>query len=81
MSHAAVWRRHRFEFLKTFVYSGCCDLFKAFSVSPQCLQIEGANATDGKGQSIWDVFADTPGKIKDGSTGTYSPAPCTLVER
>ncbi|CAK0738170.1 hypothetical protein CVIRNUC_001004 [Coccomyxa viridis] len=35
-------------------------------------QIEGANATDGKGQSIWDVFADTPGKIRDGSTGAVA---------
>ncbi|CAL5223968.1 g6575 [Coccomyxa viridis] len=35
-------------------------------------QIEGANATDGKGPSIWDVFATIPGKIKDGSTGALA---------
>jgi beta-glucosidase len=32
------------------------------------LQIEGAAATDGKGQSIWDSFCEVPGVIADGST-------------
>ncbi len=32
-------------------------------------QIEGAVAEDGRGQSIWDTFAHTPGKIADGTVG------------
>lgn len=32
-------------------------------------QIEGAVKEDGRGTSIWDIFAHTPGKIANGDTG------------
>jgi beta-glucosidase len=38
-------------------------------VATSSYQIEGAVSEDGRAPSIWDVFAHTPGKIKDQSTG------------
>jgi beta-glucosidase len=32
-------------------------------------QIEGASRDDGKGESIWDRFTHTPGRVNDGDTG------------
>ncbi len=32
-------------------------------------QVEGGVREDGRGESIWDVFAHTPGKVKNGDTG------------
>jgi beta-glucosidase len=32
-------------------------------------QIEGSPTADGKGESIWDRFSHTPGRVKNGDTG------------
>ena len=32
-------------------------------------QIEGATLEDGRGESIWDRFSHTPGRVRDGDTG------------
>lgn len=38
-----------------------------WGASTAAAQIEGAAAEEGRGPSIWDAFAATPGKVKDGS--------------
>jgi beta-glucosidase len=38
-----------------------------WGIATSAYQIEGAVAEDGRGSSIWDTFAHTPGKIRDHS--------------
>lgn len=47
------------------------DLHEGFrwGVSTAAYQIEGAVDEDGRGPSIWDVFAARPGAVKNGDTG------------
>ncbi|RKN19002.1 beta-glucosidase [Micromonospora musae] len=40
-----------------------------WGVSTSAYQIEGAVGADGRGPSIWDTFAHSPGRIADGSSG------------
>src|SRR4029077_113506 len=41
----------------------------AWGAATAAYQIEGAWNADGKGESVWDRFAHTPGKIKNNDNG------------
>jgi beta-glucosidase len=49
----------RLSFPRDFVWGAATSAY----------QIEGAAREDGRGESIWDRFAKTPGKVEDGSDG------------
>jgi beta-glucosidase len=40
-----------------------------WGAATSAFQIEGATQTDGRGESIWDRFCRTPGKVQDGAHG------------
>jgi beta-glucosidase len=40
-----------------------------WGTSTASYQIEGGVSADGRGLSIWDTFAHTPGRVRDGHTG------------
>jgi beta-glucosidase len=40
-----------------------------FGAATSAFQVEGSTTADGRGRSIWDTFAATPGKITGGATG------------
>src|SRR5580698_1052055 len=40
-----------------------------WGVATSAYQFEGAHDADGRTPSIWDTFARTPGKVRNGDTG------------
>lgn len=50
-----------------------------WGVATSVYQIEGAANEDGKGKLIWDTYAHTPDKIKDGSAGDARRFPRNLT--
>ncbi|RKN22014.1 beta-glucosidase [Micromonospora musae] len=40
-----------------------------WGASTSAYQIEGATKDDGRGESIWDTFSRTPGRVRNGDTG------------
>jgi len=48
-----------FDFRKDFLWGAATAAY----------QVEGAWKEDGRGESIWDRFSHTPGKVKNGDTG------------
>ena len=49
-----------------------------YGVATASYQVEGASTADGRGPSIWDVFAARPGTVADGSDGSVA---CGSYER
>jgi beta-glucosidase len=43
-------------------------------------QIEGSTRTDGRGESIWDTFSHTPGRVRGGDTGDLAADHYRLME-
>jgi beta-glucosidase len=43
-----------------------------WAVATASYQVEGAASEDGRGESIWDRFSATPGKVRNGDTGAVA---------
>ena len=41
-------------------------------MSSSAYQMEGAVSEDGRGESIWDRFCATPGKVRNGESGAVA---------
>ena len=43
-----------------------------WGVATAAYQIEGAATEDGRGESVWDRFCATPGKVRNGDSGAVA---------
>ena len=59
---------------------GTVDIGRDFiwGVATSAFQIEGGVGRDGRGESIWDRFCNTPGKVRNGDTGVIA---CDHINR
>ena len=44
----------------------------AWGAATAAYQIEGATTEDGRGESVWDRFCATPGKVRNGESGAIA---------
>ena len=68
----AVWGKRRIDFIHTMKKEKRTMGFPkdfVWGAASASYQIEGAVREDGRGESIWDVFSHTPGKVKWSDTG------------
>src|SRR3954462_5712679 len=58
----------RWRFMNRFSNNGFPSDF-TWGAATAAFQIEGATTLDGRGESIWDRFAASPGNVLNGATG------------
>lgn len=66
------WRNRQYVEKKPKVESKAFPPGFIWGTGTSAYQVEGAWNEDGKGESIWDRFSHTEGKVKNGETGDFA---------